>query len=128
MFCWVVISCSVFQQRKNSLDSSPNIHKFNFVEQLYTVFNSLLYLGLIIMFPDPQMVAHLLRHSILGHRTPRLPHHPPPAAPPHPPRRAPRDLLLHHHRLAQLPAGEAAVLALPRVPHRGRVQLQAALR
>ncbi|XP_070657971.1 plasmanylethanolamine desaturase 1 isoform X3 [Bos indicus] len=63
--------------------------------------------------PDPQVVAHVLRAATLGRLPAGLARHPAPQTPSHPPRFPPRDLLLHHHGLAQLPSGEDGLLATP---------------
>lgn len=72
------------------------------------------------------MVSHLLRFTGLGGIPPGTPRDPAQAPSPNPPRGAARDVLLHHHRLAELAHGEVAFLERLRVPHRGgdRVQTQ----
>lgn len=65
------------------------------------------------LLADPQVVAHVLWAAPVGDAAPGVARGAPPAAPQDPPRGSPRDLLLHHHGLAQLPAGEAAFLARP---------------
>ncbi|KAK1899305.1 Transmembrane protein 189 [Dissostichus eleginoides] len=62
---------------------------------------------------DPQVVAHVLRAAALGGVPAGLQDHPAPKTPPSAPRVPPRDLLLHHHRLAELPSGEVWLLEEP---------------
>jgi hypothetical protein len=53
--------------------------------------------------PDPQVVTHILRAAILGHRPAGLARDPTTETPSHPPRGAPRNILLYHHRWVVLP-------------------------
>lgn len=74
------------------------------------------------------MVSYLLRTAPVRRLAARAPDNPAQTASPSPPRGAARDVLLHHHRLAQLAPGEAALLVHPRVPDRERDGLQASRR
>uniref|UniRef100_A0AAQ4PTD2 Plasmanylethanolamine desaturase 1 n=1 Tax=Gasterosteus aculeatus aculeatus TaxID=481459 RepID=A0AAQ4PTD2_GASAC len=75
--------------------------------------------------PDSQVVAHVLRPASLGGVPAGLPGHPPSQAPPRPPRLPARDVLLHHHRLAELPSGEAGFLEEPGGSDPGRHRREA---
>ena len=64
----------------------------------------------------PQMVAHVLRPATLHNHISGLAPHFAAYSPPHTPRDTARHLLLHHHRVAQLPAGEDRLLDTARKP------------
>lgn len=71
------------------------------------------------------MVSHIFRFTGMGGIPPRVAHSAPAPTSPHPPRGAARDLLLHHHRLAELSPGDIALLVHPRDHHRSFNRLQA---
>jgi hypothetical protein len=77
---------------------------------------------------DPQVVAHILWAARLGGVAAGAPRDPAAAPPPNPSRGAARDLLLHHHRLAQLAAGKVGLLANAGAYHRVHHRSQAARR
>lgn len=66
----------------------------------------------------PQMVAHLLWPASLHHPVAGPAHHSAQETPSYPPRSPSRDLLLYHHRMAQLPSGNNPLLDRPRKHHR----------
>ena len=67
--------------------------------------------------PDSQVVTHILRSPSASAVVTSIAHHPATEAPPHPPCGPPRDLLLHHHRLVELPTGGDPLLGNSGVHH-----------
>lgn len=59
------------------------------------------------------MVAHVLRAAGVGGCVAGVARGTPTPPPPHPPRGAARDLLLHHHGVAQLALGKTPFLVHP---------------
>jgi hypothetical protein len=79
----------------------------------------------IVRVSDPQMVSHLFRVARVGGVVAGAPRDTAAAPPSYPSRGPSRDLLLHHDRLAELAAGEVALLEHPGGRHRVYRRVQA---